>query len=117
VGDPAFPKDAGQSRVIDVVKACFDVQKQGGHLQARPLQGFQVVYMGKAGIVCAQPREGAALVRVDQAPQAGREKEACRDYPFQDLRDGAEEYYYHEGGAGLVRGLSRLVEDHSVCHM
>ena len=68
VRDPAFPVDAGQSRVVDVIKAGFDVQEKGGHLQARPLQGFHVVHEGAVGIVSAQPREGAALVRVNQAP-------------------------------------------------
>ena len=52
MGDPAFPEDEGQSWVIDVIKASFDVQKKGGHLQAQSLQGFHVVYKGEAGIVC-----------------------------------------------------------------
>jgi len=68
VGDTAFPQDSGQSWVVDVVKAWFDVQKKGGHLQARSLQGLHVIHKGEAGIVCAQPREGAALVGVNQAP-------------------------------------------------
>jgi len=68
VGDPVFPEAAGQSRVVDVIKACFDVQKEGRHLQARSLQGFHVVHEGEAGIVGAQAREGAALVRVNQVP-------------------------------------------------
>jgi len=37
MGDPAFPEDAGQTWVIDVMKTGFDVQKKGGHLQARSL--------------------------------------------------------------------------------
>ena len=68
MGDPAFPEDAGQSCIVDVVKTRFDVQKEGGHLQARPLQGFYIFHKGEAGIVRAQPREGAALVGVNQAP-------------------------------------------------
>jgi len=68
MGDPAFPEDAGQNWVVDIVKASFDVPKSEGHLQAKPLQGFQVVPEVEAGIVCAQPQEGAGLVRVHHAP-------------------------------------------------
>ena len=68
MGDPAFSEDVGQSWVVNIVKAHFDVQNEGGHLQARPLQGFHVVHKSEAGIVCAQPREGASLIAVNQAP-------------------------------------------------
>jgi len=65
--DPAFCMDAGQSWVVNIIKTSFHVQKKGGHLQAWPLQGLYVIHEGEAGIICAQPREGAALVRVNQA--------------------------------------------------
>jgi len=65
-GGPALPEDAGQSWVVDVVKASFDVEIKGGHFQARPLQGLHVIHEGEAGIVRAWPREGAALVRVNE---------------------------------------------------
>ena len=68
MGDPALPEDTGQSWVINIIEARFDVHKKGGHLQAWPLQGFHVVHEGEAGIVSAQPREGAILVRVNQGP-------------------------------------------------
>jgi len=68
VGDTGFPQDAGQSWVVDVVKACLDVPKEDGHLQAWSLQGFHVIHEGEAGIVHARPREGAALAGVNQAP-------------------------------------------------
>jgi len=67
MGDPAFPENAGQSWVVKVIKTSFDVQKKGGHLQASSLQGLYVVHEGQAGIICAQPIEGAALIRVNQA--------------------------------------------------
>ena len=67
MGDPAFPEDAGQTWVIDVMKTGFDVQKKGGHLQARSLYGLYVIQEDEAGIICAQPREGAALGSVNQA--------------------------------------------------
>jgi len=98
MGDPAFHEDAGQSWVVDVVKAYFNVQKEGGHLQALPLQGFHVVHKSEAGIVCAQPREGAALVRVNHAPCAAQEEVVCHNYPFQELRDTSEKDYNPEGG-------------------
>jgi len=96
--DPTFPNDAGQSWVVDIVKPRFEVHKKGRHLQPRPLQGFHVVHKGEAGIICSQPTEGAALVRLDQAPRAGHEKEACHNYPFQDLRNSLPEYDDHKGG-------------------
>ena len=68
MGDPALPEDAGQSWIVDVVKTRLDVQEKGKHLQARPPQGFYVVHKSEARIVCAQPREGAASVRVNYAP-------------------------------------------------
>jgi len=68
VGYPTFPEDEGQCCIVGLVKTRFDVQKEGGHLQARPLQGFNVVHKGEPGIESAQAREGAALVRVNQAP-------------------------------------------------
>jgi len=68
MGDPAVPNDASQGWVVDVVKGRFDVQKKGGHLEAQPLQSFHVVHKGEAGIISAQPRKGAALVGVNQAP-------------------------------------------------
>jgi len=68
VGDAAFPQDAGQGGVVDVVNACFDVQKKGGHLQVWPLPGFHVVHKGEAGIVGAQPGKGTELVGVNQPP-------------------------------------------------
>jgi len=51
----------------DVTEASFDVQKEGEHLEARPLQGLPIVHAGEAGIVCAQSREGTALVGVNEA--------------------------------------------------
>jgi len=60
--DPTFREDAGQSQIVDVVKAGFDVQENGGHLQAPPLESLHVVHEGEAGIICPQPRKGAALV-------------------------------------------------------
>ena len=68
IGDPAVPEDAGQSQVIDVIKASLEVQKEGGHLKALPLHGFHVLHEGEEGIVCAQPRRRAALVRLNKAP-------------------------------------------------
>jgi len=67
MGDPTFPKDGGQSWIVNVIKTSFDVQKKEGHLQARPRQGVYMIHEGEAGIICAQPREGAVLVRVNQA--------------------------------------------------
>ena len=64
MGNPAFPEDTYQSWVVDVVESCFDVEKEGEHLQARSLQGSHVVHEGEAGIIGAQPREGAAVVGV-----------------------------------------------------
>ena len=90
MGNPAFPEDTGQSWVVDVVESCFDVEKEEGHLQARSLQGSHVVHEGEAGIIGAQPREGAAVVGVNQTSWAGCEEEACCYDPFQDLRDSAE---------------------------
>ena len=97
MGDPAFPEDAGQSWVVDVVKTSFDVQKKGGHLQTRPLQGLHVIYEAEAGIIRAQPGEAATLVRVNQAFRMGCKEEACCNYPFQDFRDHPEEDNNPEG--------------------
>ena len=68
MGDPAFPKDVGKGRVVDVIKPRLDLLAKGGHFQGRPLQSFHVGHEGQAGIVCAQPREGTALVRVNEPP-------------------------------------------------
>jgi len=68
MGDPAFPEDAGQGWVVEIVKTSFDVQKKGEHHQARPLQGLHVVHKCEASIICAEPMAGAALVGVNQAP-------------------------------------------------
>ena len=64
--DPAFPQDAGQGVVIDVVKSRLDVQKLGGDLKAWPLKGFDLIGEGEACIVGAEPWKRAALVGVQQ---------------------------------------------------
>jgi len=69
-GYPAFPQDSGESFVVDVVETCFYVQKQGGDLEAGPLQGSDVVGQGEARVIGAEPRERTALVGVQQSSES-----------------------------------------------
>jgi len=64
-GDATFPQDAGQYQVVDIIETCLHIEKEGGHLQAPPLQGFHVIQEREARMVCAQPREGRELVLVN----------------------------------------------------
>jgi len=107
--DPAFPQDAGQSVVLDVVEPRLDVQEQGGDLKAWPLKGFDVVGEGEAGVIGTEPWERAALVGVQQPFRPGCCEEAGCDDPFQDFRKSADEDYNPEGGGGLVGGFPWLV--------
>ena len=97
-GDPAFPQDAGECVVVDVIEPCLDVQKRGGDLQAWPLQSPNVIGEGEARIVGTKPGERTALVRVQQPLQPRCCEEAGGNNPFKDFRDGTDEDYYPERG-------------------
>jgi len=70
-GYPAFPPEAGQSFVVDVVEPRFYIQQQGGDLESESLQGSDVVGQGEACVVGTKPRERTALVGVQQPLEPG----------------------------------------------
>ena len=69
---------------------------------------------GGAGIGGAQPGEGAALVRVEEACFAGQVREPDGHDSFQYFGDGFEENYYAERRRCVVRGFAWLVQDHPI---
>jgi len=67
------------------------------------------VHEFEAGVGGAESREGAALVRVEEAFGLGDGRQSDCHHPFEDLGDSFEEDDDAKGGGGVVGGLARLV--------
>jgi len=107
-------KPGSEGGGIDVVEASLDVQKEGGDLQSGSLEGFYFVSEGEAGVGGAESREGAALVRVEEASGFCNGRQSHCHNPFEDLGDGLEEDNDARAGGGVVGGLAGPVQNHSV---
>ena len=68
VGGYVLGKEEGQKLCrIDIVKAVFYVKEEGGYLQEGSLEGPEFIGQGGHSVRGAEAREGAALVRMEQA--------------------------------------------------
>jgi len=72
------------------------------------------VSQGGGRIRGREARQRSALVLVQEAASSGHTGESRVHYPFKDLREGLEQDYNPEGGGGVGRRLSRLVEDNAI---
>ena len=99
---------------VDVVETSFDVQEEGGDLQSGSLESFYLMCECEAGVCGAESREGAELVRVEEALGFGDGRQPDCHYPFEDLRDGLEEENDAEGRGGFVGGLAWFIQDYTV---
>ena len=72
---------------------------------------------GEAGVGGADPWEGAARVRVEEALGFCNDRQPDCHYPFEDLGCGFEEDDDAEGARGVIGGLTRLVEHYTVCRL
>ena len=67
-----------------------------------------------AGVGGTEPREGAALVGVEETDFAGQLGQSDGHNSLTYLGDIFEEDYYAEGRWGVVRGLSWFVQDYPI---
>ena len=68
-----------------------------------------------AGIRGAEPREGAALVGVEESGFVGHVGESDGHDSFQYFGDGSEEDYYAKGRRSVVGGFPWLVQHNPIC--
>ena len=70
---------------VNIVKASFDVEEKSGEPGSGPLQGSEFVCQDEPGVQGAKAWEGAALVGVEHASEAGNSGEPNGHDLRQDL--------------------------------
>ena len=73
---------------IDVVKAAFDVEKEGGDFKLEALEELDLMSEGCGGVESGEAMEGACLMRVEEAAGSGEEGEAGGGDTFHNLGEG-----------------------------
>ena len=103
------PQDSGKLRWVEVVKAAFDIEEEGGDLEVESLEEADLMGEGSSGVERGETGEGAGLVAVEQGAGPGQEGETRGGNAFHNLREGFEEDDDPEGGWRVIRGLAWLV--------
>ena len=108
------PQGSGKLGRINVVKAAFDVEEEGGDLEVEELKEADLVGEGRSGVERGKAGEGAGLVGMEEGARPGQEGEAGGGDAFHNLGKSLEEDDDPEGGRRIIRGLAWLVQDDAV---
>ena len=110
-----FGKEKGPKlRHIHVVKSGLYVEEEVGEPPEWSLEGSDFMHEGDYCVRGAKAREGAALVRVEQANLPCQGGEPDRNDAFKDLRNRFEEDDYSERGRGVLGWLAGFVPNDPV---
>ena len=96
------------------MKASFYVKEKGEDLQEGSLKGFDSLHECGHRIRDAETREGATLVRVEEAGLSRKGGELDCEDTFEDLQYGLEQDDYSEGCRCVVRWLAGFVKDNPI---